>query len=686
VKKIRVAVIGQPNVGKSTLFNALTKGHVIVTNWPGTTVSKNEGIIKHGNYEIHLVDLPGIYGLTAFTLEEKISRNFIVEENPDVIVVLVDSLTLIRTLYLALDILERTKRVVIGVTKVDEAHSRGIHINFEILEKALGVPVVSISAIKGIGLEELIKKIISAYESNIKGYLNIDYGELNTYIEASEALLRQNGFEDSSRWLAVKIFEGDPETLIMIKSKSEDLYKALMELREEALRILRTDPAVIVSRSRFKYAEDIGKSCLIQIAVKKKKVSKIFYHPVFAPIISIVIILVMFMAAFTVNTGFPITYVLKYLGLSGVSHIIEEYSISSLMEKFIEHIANILESILGKKAITLFIVDAVLGGLGAILLFLPLIMIVMAILGALEDSGILTRLAVGVHMLFEKVGFSGHALFPLSISLGCNVPGILVTRAVPSSTERVRLIMLLPFIPCQARLVVLLALATAVKEGFLVLALSYIVAFIVFFALGYALYLWSLKRGEVVEIRLLLEQPPLHRPIPRVVWWYTWWHTKHFLVKAGTIIFMANLLFWLLTHVSPSLSLIDTPSESLGALFSKNLTPILTPLGIVGENTWIIVLALIAGFLAKEIFITTLLIVTGAESIREAFITIGISEHSIITLAIFITLYVPCLATIATIYSETRSYKLTVGVVVIMLIVAYTSALLTNILTSILTR
>jgi ferrous iron transport protein B len=289
-------------------------------------------------------------------------------------------------------------------------------------------------------------------------------------------------------------------------------------------------------------------------------------------------------------------------------------------------------------------------------------------------------------MLFEKVGFSGHALFPLSISLGCNVPGILVTRAVPSSTERVRLIMLLPFIPCQARLVVLLALAMAVKEGFLVLALSYIVAFIVFFALGYALYLWSLKRGEVVEIRLLLEQPPLHRPIPRVVWWYTWWHTKHFLVKAGTIIFMANLLFWLLTHVSPSLSLIDTPSESLGALFSKNLTPILTPLGIVGENAWIIVLALIAGFLAKEIFITTLLIVTGAESIREAFITIGISEHSIITLAIFITLYVPCLATIATVYSETRSYKLTVGVVVIMLIVAYTSALLTNILTSILTR
>ncbi len=685
MKKITVAVIGQPNVGKSTLFNVLTKGHVIVTNWPGTTVSKNEGIIKYGNYEVHLVDLPGIYGLTAFTLEEKISRNFIVEENPDVIVVLVDSLTLVRTLYLALDILERTKRVVIGVTKVDEAHSRGIHINFEMLEKTLGVPVVPLSAIKGVGLEELIRKVISVYESNAEGYLRVDYGELSTYIEASESLLRQRGFENSPRWLAVKIFEGDPETLVTIKSKSEDLYRALIELREEALRILRTDPAIIVSRSRFKYAENIGKLCLIQIAVKKKEVSKIFYHPVLAPIISIAVILAMFVAAFTINTGFPITYILEYLGLNVVAHIIEEYSISSLMEKFIEQASNMLENVLGKSMITLFIVNAVLGGLGAILFFLPLIMIVMVILGALEDSGILTRLAVGVHMLFEKIGFSGHALFPLSISLGCNVPGILVTRAVPSSTERIRLIMLLPFIPCQARLVVLLALATAVKEGFLILALGYLLAFIVFFTLGYTFYLWSLKRGEAVEIRLLLEQPPLHRPIPKVVWWYTWWHTKHFLVKAGTVIFVANILFWLLTHTSPSLGFVDTPSESLGALFSKILTPILTPLGVVGENAWIIVLALIAGFIAKEIFISTLLMVTGAEGVREAFITIGVSEHSIIALAIFITLYVPCLATIASIYSETRSYRLTAGVVVIMLIVAYVLALLTYILTSILT-
>jgi ferrous iron transport protein B len=685
MERIRVALIGQPNVGKSTLFNILTRGNAIVTNWPGTTVSKSEGVIKHRDYEIHIIDLPGVYGLTAFTLEEKISRNFIVNEKPDVVVVLVDSLSLIRTLYLALDILELTSRVVIGVTKVDEAHIRGIHINYELLEKHIGVPVVPLSAVKGVGLRELIEKIINTYETSRREYVKVDYGELSTYIESAEALIKQCNLELSHRWLAVKVFEGDPETLELIKAKCESLYKVLTEMREEASRILKVDPAVIVARSRFKQAESIGKSCIVQVAIRRQAPSKLFYHPVFAPLVSIAIILAVFVLAFTVNTGFPITSILESTGYSELAQVVEECTISSLIERFLEWGSSTLKSALGENAISLFLSEAILGGIGALLLFLPLIMIVLAVIGVLEDTGLLTRLAIGVHTLFEKLGFSGHALFPLSLSLGCNVPGLLVTRAIPSSAERARLIMLLPFIPCQARLVVLLALATAVRQGFLLVAFSYIVAFTAFSALGLTLYKWSIRRGEAVEIRLLLEQPPLHKPIPRVVWWYTWWHTKHFLVKAGTVIVTANILFWLLTHVTPIMSFTTEPSESLAALFSKVLTPILKPLGISGEKAWIIVLALIAGFAAKEIFISTLLMVTGADSIREAFTTTGVTEQSVVALAVFVTLYVPCLATLATIYDETRSLKLVAEVVVLMLVVAYTSALLVYALASILT-
>jgi ferrous iron transport protein B len=679
MKKIRVAVVGQPNVGKSTLFNALTGGSVVVTNWPGTTVSRTEGTIKYRDYQIDLVDLPGVYSLSALTLEEKISRDFIVNEKPDVIVVLVDSLSLIRTLYLPLEILELTGKVVIGVTKIDEAHKRGIHINPSLLEKQLNVPVVALSAVKNIGLTELIEKIIEVYENTGEKRLRIDYGELNTYIEAAEDLIEQSGFELSPRWLAVKVFEDDREILELIRSRSENLYKALLELREEAIRVLKVNPAIVIARSRVNYAEKIGDSCIVQVAVKRKAtVSKIFYHPILAPIISIGTIIMAFILAFTVNTGFPITQLLEVMGFGELAEMIEEFTISSLIEKIIEESSEVLKSAIGENIIARFLSEAVLGGVGAVLLFLPLIMIVMAIIGALEDSGVLTRIAVGFHILFEKLGLSGHALFPMSISLGCNVPGIIVTRNIPSGVERGRLIMLLPFIPCQARLVVLLALATAVEGGFLLVVTAYLVSFAVFFTLEYVLHLWSAMRGEVVEVRLLLEQPPLHRPIPRVVWWYTWWHTKHFLVKAGSIILLANIVFWVLAHTSLTQGFTDNPSESIAASISRVITPVLEPLGITGDNAWIISLAVITGFIAKELVISVLIGVTGAESVKEALIATGVSEHAIIPLAVFITLYVPCLATVATIYSETRSLKLAIRTVVQILVMAYLVAFLTH--------
>jgi ferrous iron transport protein B len=308
----------------------------------------------------------------------------------------------------------------------------------------------------------------------------------------------------------------------------------------------------------------------------------------------------------------------------------------------------------------------------AVLVFLPLIVIVMAVLGALEDSGILPRLAIGTHAILQKIGLSGHAILPVTLSLGCNVPGILSTRAVPSAGERLRLIMLTPFIPCQARLVVLLALATGIGgiAGSVLVPLVYLVSFAVFATLSYASYkLASKKRKE--EIELLLEIPPLHRPYARVVWWFTWHNVKHFLAKAGTIIFAVSIISWSLQHVSTTLSFTSDINNSIVASGSQKLSFLLKPLGISGESSWIAAYALITGFLAKELVISALMITTGASSIQEAVSSLGLTAPSLIALALFIALYVPCLPTLAAIYMESRKARYTVITVILMIATAY---------------
>ncbi|MEM4436494.1 MAG: nucleoside recognition domain-containing protein, partial [Thermosphaera sp.] len=267
----------------------------------------------------------------------------------------------------------------------------------------------------------------------------------------------------------------------------------------------------------------------------------------------------------------------------------------------------------------------------------------------------------------------------LTLSLGCNVPAILATRASISFREKLRLTLTLPFIPCQARLIVLLAMSTALTSfsSSLLIITGYLASFLVFVAVNYALYrLQDKPRGRSPEI--LLEIPPLHKPIPKVVWWMTWSDLKHFIKRAGVIIFSASVIIWLLTHTTPGLQPTLDPSSSIAAAVSRLLAPSLRPIGITGEAAWIVLFGLLVGFFAKELFISSLLVISGAATIKQAALAAGLTDAELVPLSVFIVLYVPCLATLSAIYSETRSLRVTALSIATMLTVAYAASTATR--------
>ncbi|MGC9011842.1 ferrous iron transport protein B [Thermogladius sp.] len=676
MKEITVAVAGQPNVGKSTFFNLLTKNRVLVANWPGVTVEKHEGFLEHRGYRIKLVDLPGVYGLSALTLEERISRSYILGGEADVIIALVDTTIPERTLYLPIQILEMFRNVVVAYTKYDMAHEMGIHINFDALEKRLGVPVVPVSAATGYGIEYLLDKVVEVAEKGgRRDYLRIDYGELEPFIESVEReLAKCEGLKDyPSRWLAIRLLEGDEELSKLLSEKcGGDVYRSFEEVRAEARKAVGRDISEFASAKRFSFIMSLAREAIVRARIPEaKRARSIFYHPVIGIALSLTLLLSIFMLVFIVNTGFPLNTLLSLLGQEELASAVEEYSLSGLLEKGLGWLMDLARSSIANPLLASFVADGVIGGVASILAFLPLIFIVMFVLSLVEDAGLLPRMAVGVSALTTKIGLSGNALFPITISLGCNVPGIMGARASLTAGERIRQILTLPLIPCQARLVVLLALATALRTlgGWLMVFTGYVAAFSAFVVLNYALYRLSRTREPVPE--MLLEIPAYHKPLGKVVWWMTWNNVKHFLEKAGTIIFLSSIVVWALSSFTPTLTYTDDPSNSIAAEVSRLLAPAVYPFHVTGENAWMVVFGLLMGFVAKEVFVSTILTITGAPNMAEAVSVMGLTDAQLIAIGVFTTLYVPCLATLSTIYSETRSAKLTALSVLLLMGTAY---------------
>jgi ferrous iron transport protein B len=679
---VRVALLGAPNVGKSTLFNTLVGAHRFVGNWPGKTVDRYEGELEHHGIKIRIVDLPGTYSLSAQSEEEEIARDYIIHEKPDVVVVVVNAIALETTLYLAVQALELTSRIVILVNKIDVAEKMGIHIHIEKLSSLLGVPVVAVSALHRSGLHEAIEAIINVARGtyHVRGP-SLSYGIIDYYISHFEKTLES--CEASSifprRWLALKLVEGDKHIDAIMQEKCPELYSEALKSRKQIMEQFGKSPDLIVASSRYEFISKV----IDQVIYKGKlatpplteKLDNILLKPLIGQLTLFIILAFLIGLVLTVNTGFPIKQIAEALGLSAVAEFLENYSLSGIVafafNTLSEQVRTFLIALQLPDWLISIIVDGAFAGVGAVLSFLPLIFLVFIAFGFLEDTGIMSRLAAVYHETMVKFGLSGKALMPLLLGFGCNVPAVMGTKILSTDREKFLASFLAPLIPCQARLVVLLMLLSLIPNPViagLLLLFIYLYSFILVGILGYLISRYMEKTRE--EPQLIIELPPYHLPSLRVIWWYAWDNTLHFLKKAGIIIFAISTLMSLLLMLGPS-GIVSSVEGSYAYSISNLITPILTPIGL---DRWEVALSLLSGFLAKESIASTLLIATGKDTLQAALATLNFTLPQIVSFMLFITLYTPCVATLSAFYSQVKSAKYTVLLILTELFLAYVSA------------
>ena len=692
-----VAVAGQPNVGKSTLFNVLTGETARVANWPGVTVERKEGVREFRGKRICFIDLPGTYGISASSLEEVIAREYIVSGEPDLILVLVDSTAPERTLYLPIQILELTPNVIIALTKTDLAHGLGIHIHVDKLEAKLGVPVIATSAIKGIGIRELFEKIIEFATGRRRRQtpLRIDYGGLEPFISEMIRILKGSKALSNYplRWAAIRLLEGDQRLEeLMEKAGEGDILKQVYRVREAVKRSIGKDPVELIVAARYNFVDSIAREIIVRVERVEGGLSKFFENvlskPIIGPLVGIAMLLAIMVLVFSINTGFPLNLILDSLGFSEAASLIESVSISGLINEGFNYLSDVVRNALEGGAppwLTSLIADGIIPGVGSVLSFFPLILLIFVFLAMLEDSGIAPRLAISFHNFLSRFGFSGRAIYPLMISLGCNVPGVMASRTSIEDEERYEVIFSVPFIPCQARLIVTLAFITSLFTSPLTQSVAfifiYVIGFTAFLITGYLIRRLLFRKIEPPE--LIIEIPTIHRPNWKVVWWISWDYSKHFLKKAGIIIFGLSIISWFLLSYGPS-GLVTDISESYGAYLGRAISPLLIPYGLSWESSWRVGYALINGFVAKEGLIEAIVLLQGGEvAFSEALRMLGLTTAQAYAILILMMLYVPCLATIAVMYQESRSVRLTLLAVIYMLVLAYVVSLIVYFILSI---
>lgn len=667
-------------------------------NWPGVTVELKMGVREYEGRRICFVDLPGTYGISGTSLEEVVAREFIVSGEPDVVMVLVDSTAPERTLYLAIQVLELTSNVVLVFTKTDEAHPRGIHIHYDKLEEYLGVPVIPVSALKGEGIRDLLEALIN-YKSRIKRSepLTIDYGPLEYFIREITSLIEEKGAlrQYPSRWVAIRLLEGDMRIEDLLKQEGEEaLLKRVWSVIDSARRVLGSDLRELAIRRRFTFVDSLIRRVVVRTKVEGgSRLEKVLRRPLAGLLLSTVLTLGVFLLIFSINTGFPLNILLELAGQESLAEAVSTYSLSGVVSMGFNELSSLTE--FGLSAVNAphwfvsLVANGIIPGVGSVLSFFPLILMVFLFLAMLEDSGLMPRMAVAFHPTLSKFGLSGRAIYPLVISVGCNVPGVMTSRTSLDDVERRELIFSVPFIPCQARLVVGLAFAMALFKNAVMQAFA--VVFI--YALGglTALLTAITIRRVIYGIRespeLIMELPPIHKPKAKVVWWLTWDNTKHFLRKAGLIIFSLSIVVWALLYTGPEGYLPDVYGEnffqhSFAAIIGNAVAPALTPFGLNYTQAWKIGFALVNGFVAKEVVLDSLSVLHGGADPIAAIRALGLNVAQGLGILAFITLYLPCLATLAVMYQESKSLRKTLISLVYMMGLAYIVALLVYYVTS----
>ncbi len=656
------ALVGNQNCGKTTLFNALTGSNQHVGNFPGVTVDQKVGIIRGAGHKV--VDLPGVYSIRPYSQEEMIARDFILNEKPDAIINIVDATNIERNLYLTLQLLTLRIPMIIALNMMDELSNNGGSVNVKKMSQTLGVPVVPISAAKKQGIEELVEVLLdTAKHQKCPGIVDFcPDGPVHRCIHAVSHIIEDHAarIDISRRFCAMKLIEGETEFIQLLKlsqNEVELIEHSVIEMENER----GLDRNAALADMRYNFIEKICADCVVKASESKEyirsvKIDKVLTNRYLAIPLFVAIMGLVFFLTFHVF-GAWLSDLLAYAidGLTmAADDLLTTYQLNPVVHSLI--------------------IDGIFSGVGSVLSFLPLIVVLFFFLSILEDSGYMARVAFVMDKLLRKIGLSGRSFVPMLVGFGCSVPGIMATRTLSSNRDRKMTIMLTPYMSCSAKIPIYTVFAAAFFPGreLLVMIALYFGGMVVGVLVALLLKK-TVFRGNPVPF--VMELPNYRFPAPRSVLLLMWEKAKDFLQRAFTVIFVATVLIWFLQTFDMRLNVVSDSTESILAALGRLVAPVFAPLGF---GDWRMVTALVSGFTAKEAVVSTFGVIlgVGTEQLTTALHQLFTTE-SACSFLVFCLLYTPCMAAVATIKRELGSGAKTMVVIILQCVVAWLAALLT---------
>ncbi|WMT18291.1 ferrous iron transport protein B [Parageobacillus toebii] len=633
-----IALFGNPNTGKTSLFNNLTGSYEYVGNWSGVTVEKKVGMLRqHG---VPVVDLPGIYSLQPLSRDEGVATEFLLTESFSAIVNIVDASQLKRNLHLTVQLLEFGKPLIMALNMIDVAEKRGIKVDAKKLSQCINAPVIPVIARTGKGTKELVRAILSASEQN-EHQFSIDYGaDVEVAVQKIGEQLPDN-LPVSKRWLALQFLEGNKRVHAYLQTYVD--IAPLILIRDNVQQTLGCTLAEHIYKVRDKWITNVIKKSTVAIKQNPltltEKIDAIVTNKYLGLPIFLLFMYIMFMLTF------------DWLG-TPLADLLDQFFSGPLTD----WLSKLLSLIGASPFIKELVLSGIVSGVGGVLVFVPQIFILFFFISLLEDSGYMARVAMVMDRFMEAIGLNGKSFIPMIIGFGCNVPGVMAARTIEQPKERLLTILLLPFMSCSARLPVyaLFAGTFFAKNQAIVVFSLYVLGIVV--ALGLAkIFSSTLFKNE--SSIFVIELPPYRMPQALTLWRSTWDKGKGFIRKAGTFIFGGSVAIWLLTYVGPK-GIGVSMDDSFLAVIGGVIAPILAPLGF---GTWQAGSSLITGFLAKEVVVSTMNIIYHAKDmdLLQGVMAQHFTPLSALSFMTFVLLYVPCLATVATIRKETGSRKWT---------------------------
>lgn len=677
-EELQVGFVGNPNCGKTTLFNAYTGAKLKVANWPGVTVEKKEGAFKYHNHIFKLVDLPGTYSLTSYTMEEKLTREYILKDEVDVIIDVADASSLERNLYLTLQLIELGKPVVLALNMMDIVEERGMEIDLHRLPEMLGIPVIPVSARKKTGLDILMHAVAHHKYRGKDNNLEHHHGKQITE--------QKSEISSSHKDLTIVYSDDIEDRIKKISSVLREKYPDMKNLRWHAIKMLEQDPEIMkqypanigkyadrsyeteIINQKYDFIEEIIEEVLVNKNKKEEatdKADRILTHKYLGMPIFLLIMGMVFFITFTIGDA-----------LKGIFEIAFEVISNAAL--------NFLTMTGTGEVLTSLVVDGIIAGVGGILTFLPNIFILFLALAFLEDSGYMSRVAYVMNGLMGKIGLSGRAFIPMLLGFGCTVPAVMASRTLENIRDRRRTIMVTPFMSCSAKIPIYVLFSGMFFGKYAALAAfsMYVIGLVIGILAAYIVNRTDgRKEKEQVTNTLLIELPEYKAPNGRTILIYVWDKVKDYLSKAGTTIFLASIVIWFILNFGFE-GKVEDMSQSFGAILGHYLVPVLKPAGL---GLWQIAVALISGLTAKEVVVSSFSVLFGIANINSAegmgsLVEIlkpaGFGALNAYALMVFCLLYTPCAAAMGVIARELKSVKHTLFIFIFQLVIAWLAAVL----------